>query len=56
MTHYFLYIKAGVVLNEDTRFYKVGIVISDAGMHMQEWIEAFAADRTYKTGVALLLA
>lgn len=44
MTHYFLYIKAGVVLNEDTSFYKVGIGESDAGIRMHAWIEAFAAE------------
>lgn len=44
MTHYFLYIKAGVQLDENTHFYKVGIGESDAGMRMHAWIEAYAAE------------
>lgn len=44
MTHYFLYIKAGVVLNEDTRFYKVGIGESKQGIRLQAWLEAYAAE------------
>lgn len=44
MTHYFLYIKAGAVLNEDTRFYKVGIGESKEGMLIYAWLEAYAAE------------
>lgn len=44
MTHYFLYIKAGVQLDADTRFYKVGIGESNAGMRMLSWLEAYAAE------------
>lgn len=44
MTHYFLYIKAGMILNEDTRFYKVGIGESNQGMRLHAWLEAYAAE------------
>lgn len=44
MTHYFLYIKAGVILNEDTRFYKVGIGESEVGVRLHAWLEAYAAE------------
>lgn len=44
MTHYFLYIKAGVQIDENTSFYKVGIGESEAGMQMYDWLEAYAAE------------
>lgn len=44
MTHYFLYIKAGAVINEDTRFYKVAVGESAVGIRHQAWLEAFAAE------------
>lgn len=43
MTHYFLYIKAEVLLNENTRFYKVSIGESEAGIRMYSWLEAYAS-------------
>lgn len=44
MTNYFLYIKAGAVLNEDTRFYKVAIGESAVGIRHHAWLEAYAAE------------
>lgn len=44
MTHYFLYIKAGVQIDENTTFYKVGIGESKEGMQMYAWLEAYAAE------------
>lgn len=44
MTHYFLYIQAGVQLNADTHFYKVGIGESVTGMQFRAWLEAYAAE------------
>lgn len=44
MTHYFLYIQAGVQLNADTRFYKVALGESAKGHKMNAWLESFAAE------------
>ncbi len=44
MTHYYLYIKAGVRLDADTRFYKVAIGESQQGRKMNAWLEAYAAE------------
>lgn len=44
MTHYFLYIKAGVQLDANTRFYKVGIGESAVGIRHHAWLEAYAAE------------
>ena len=44
MTHYFLYIKAGVQLDENTAFYKVGIGESKQGVRLHAWLEAYAAE------------
>lgn len=44
MTHYFLYIKAGVLIDENTTFYKVGIGESEKGMRLHAWLESYAAE------------
>lgn len=44
MTHYFLYIKAGMILNEDTHFYKVAIGESEQSVRLNAWLEAYAAE------------
>ena len=44
MTHYFIYIKAGVLLDANTAFYKVGIGESKQGMRMHAWLESYAAE------------
>lgn len=44
MTHYYLYIKAGVQLDEHTRFYRVGIGEGKKGLKQHAWLEAFAAE------------
>lgn len=42
MTHYYLYIKAGVRLDSDTRFYKVAVGEGQQGRRQNAWLEAFA--------------
>lgn len=42
MTHYYLYIKAGVRLGPDTRFYKVAIGNGPLGRKHLTWLEAYA--------------
>lgn len=44
MTHYFLYIKAGVQLDAHTRFYKVLIGEGKNGVRQNAWLEAYAAE------------
>lgn len=44
MTHYYLYIKAGVQLDADTRFYKVAIGDGIIGTKTYTWLEAYAAE------------
>lgn len=44
MTHYYLYIQAGVQLDAATRFYKVGIGSSKRQLHLHAWLEAFAVE------------
>lgn len=44
MTHYHLYIKAGVQLNTDTRFYKVAIGEGVLGVRQKAWLEAYALE------------
>lgn len=44
MTHYFLYIKAGVLLDEHTAFYKVACGDGQKGAQMNAWLEAYAAE------------
>lgn len=44
MTHYFLYIKAGVQLDADTHFYKVGIGDGRQGQKENAWLEAYALE------------
>lgn len=42
MTRYYLYIRTGVRLDADARFYKVGISESVALSHVRTWLEAYA--------------
>lgn len=42
MTHYFLYIKAGLEIDLETRFYKVAIGNGISGQQLHSWLEAFA--------------
>lgn len=42
MTHYYLYIKAGVRLDSDTRFYMVGIGEGEEGRRVYTWLESYA--------------
>lgn len=44
MTHYYLYIKAGVRLDLDTRFYKVAVGEGLQGRKQNAWLEAFAVE------------
>lgn len=44
MTHYHLYIKAGLEIDSTTRFYKVGIGQSERQSRLYTWLEAFAAE------------
>lgn len=44
MTRYYLYIKAGVLLDEHTAFYKVACGESQKGDQMNAWLEAYAAE------------
>lgn len=44
MTHYFLYIQAGVRLNSDTRFYKVAVGEGQMGRKQNAWLEAYAME------------
>lgn len=44
MTHYHLYIKAGVQLDADTRFYKVTIGEGKKGHRQSAWLEAYAIE------------
>lgn len=44
MTHYHLYIKAGLEIDSTTRFYKVGIGQSERQIRIYTWLEAFAAE------------
>lgn len=42
MTHYYLYIKAGLRIDATTSFYKVAVGQSEAQQRKQSWIQAFA--------------
>lgn len=42
MTHYYLYIAAGLTIDTNTRFYKVGIGESEAQNKKRAWLEAYA--------------
>lgn len=42
MTHYYLYIKAGLRIDTTTSFYKVAVGESEAQQRKQSWIQAFA--------------
>lgn len=42
MTHYYLYIAAGLQIDTSTRFYKVGIGESEAQNKKRAWLEAYA--------------
>lgn len=42
MTHYYLYIAAGLQIDSNTRFYKVGIGESEAQNKKRAWLEAYA--------------
>lgn len=42
MTHYYLYIKAGLRIDATTSFYKVAIGESEAQCRMLAWLQAFA--------------
>lgn len=42
MTHYYLYIAAGLQIDANTRFYKVGIGESEAQRKKLAWLEAYA--------------
>lgn len=42
MTHYYLYIAAGLTIDSNTRFYKVGVGESEAQNKKRAWLEAYA--------------
>ena len=42
MTHYYLYIAAGLQIDTDTRFYKVGIGESETQCKKRAWLESYA--------------
>ena len=42
MTHYYLYIAAGLTIDSNTRFYKVGIGESEAQNKRRAWLESYA--------------
>lgn len=42
MTHYYLYIMCGATLDEDTRFYKVGIGESSSQSRVYAYLESYA--------------
>lgn len=42
MTHYYLYIAAGLQIDSNSRFYKVGIGESEAQNKKRAWLEAYA--------------
>lgn len=42
MTHYYLYIAAGLTIDSNSRFYKVGIGESEAQNKKRAWLEAYA--------------
>lgn len=42
MTRYYLYIAAGLTIDSNTRFYKVGIGESEAQNKKRAWLEAYA--------------
>lgn len=42
MTHYYLYIKAGLEIDRNTTFYKVGVGESEAQRKKLAWLQAFA--------------
>lgn len=44
MTRYYLYIKAGVQLDEHSRFYRVSVGEGKKGLKQHTWLEAFAAE------------
>lgn len=44
MTHYYLYIRAGVTLNTETKFYKVSIGESLRETRIRTWLMAYAAE------------
>lgn len=44
MTHFYLYIEAGVQLNADTHFYKVAIGESEAQQRIYAWLESYAIE------------
>lgn len=42
MTHYYLYIKAGLEIDLETRFYKVAVGTGVYGQKLHSWLEAYA--------------
>lgn len=44
MTHYFLYIQAGLELDSQTRFYKVAVGEGQIGRKQYAWLEAYAIE------------
>lgn len=44
MTHYYLYIQAGLELDSQTRFYKVAIGEGQLGRKQNAWLEAYAIE------------
>lgn len=44
MTHYYLYIKAGLEINLETRFYKVSVGTGITGQKFHSWLEAYALE------------
>ena len=42
MTHYYLYIAAGLTIDSNTSFYKVGVGESEAQNKKRAWLEAYA--------------
>lgn len=44
MTRYYLYIRCGILLDADTRFYKVSCGNGIVGTRQRTWIDAYAAE------------
>lgn len=42
MTHYYLYIEAGLSIDSNSRFYKVGIGESEVQCKKRAWLESYA--------------
>lgn len=44
MTHYYLYIEAGLQIDENTRFYRVAIGESQQMLKRKAWLESYAME------------